>query len=393
MEKPRRKVLILGGGFAGIKAALELVSDVDFDVTLISDQPNFRYYPTLFHAATGGKMAASSIPLAEIFEGKPVKIIQDTAKTIDRPVQKVRCVSGKSFDYETLIVALGVVTNFFGIKGLEQYAYGIKTQEEAQRLRDHIHKQLVDDKKPDVNYVVIGGGPTGVELAGALPSYINHVMRQHKLKPARLHIDLVEAAPRLMGRMPASYSRAVQKHLRKLGIKLYLGQTVQAETANELMVSDHPIDSHTVIWTAGVTNHPFLKANNFVLDNHGKAVVDEFLKSEHDIYVIGDNASTEYSGMAQTALYDANFVAENLKNQMADRELKVYKPKRPIYVTPAGPNWAAVQWGNVHLYGWVGSVLRDAADLRGFHDYEPWWKASELWVEENQEEKSCPICS
>src|SRR6185312_13167133 len=146
MEKPRRKVLILGGGFAGIKAALELVSDVDFDVTLISDQPNFRYYPTLFHAATGGKMAASSIPLAEIFEGKPVKIIQDTAKTIDRPVQKVRCVSGKSFDYETLIVALGVVTNFFGIKGLEQYAYGIKTQEEAQRLRDHIHKQLVDEK-------------------------------------------------------------------------------------------------------------------------------------------------------------------------------------------------------------------------------------------------------
>jgi len=393
MDDPKKKVLILGGGFAGIKAALELSRDLDFEVTLLSDQSSFRYYPTLFHAATGGKMSASSIALDEIFEGKPVKIVKGSAKSLDGSAKKVSSAGGKVYDYDILIVALGVITNYFGIKGLEKYAYGIKTQDEASRLRDHIHRQIVDDKKPDVNYVVIGGGPTGVELAGALPTYIKHVMQRHNLPDTRLHIDLVEAAPRLMARMPGSYSYAVQKHLRKLGIKLYLGQTVEAETVDGLTVSGHSIDSHTVIWTAGVTNHPFLKDNNFVLDNHGKAVVDEFLQSEHDIYVIGDNASTQYSGMAQTALYDASFVAANIKRLAAGKNPKAYKPKRPVYVTPAGPRWAAVQWGGLHLYGWIGWALRSAADLMGFHDYEPWWKASQLWLDENEEEKICTICS
>src|SRR5664279_3295728 len=106
-----------------------------------------------------------------------------------------------------------------------------------------------------------------------------------------------------MARMPRSYSLALQKRLRRLGVKLYLNQTVQAETADALMISGHAIDSHTVVWTAGVINHPFLKANGFALNEHGKVVVDKQLQAEPGIYVIGDNADTPYSGMAQTALY------------------------------------------------------------------------------------------
>jgi len=393
MGESLQKVLILGGGFAGVKAALELSDSHKFEVTLLSDQANFRYYPSLFHAATGGKMAASSIPLVEIFDDKLVKIVKDSAKTLDRNKKLVKGTRGKTYNYDILIVALGVVTNYFGVKGLEKYSYSIKTQQDAQELREHIHKQLIDEQKPDVNYVVIGGGPTGVELAGALPAYINHVIKSHNLAPAKLHIDLVEAAHRLMPRMPRSYSVAIQKHLRKLGIKLYLGQSVQGETAEGLMVNGYPIESHTVIWTAGVTNHPFLEANGFVMNEHGKAVVDEQLKSEHDIYVIGDNADTPYSGMAQTALYDAVFVAKNLKRLSAGQKTNAYTPKKPVYVTPAGPRWAAVIWGKVHLYGWVGWALRSAADLAGYHDFGPWWQASRLWLDENEREKNCPVCS
>jgi NADH dehydrogenase len=391
MAEHKTKIVILGGGFAGIKTALELADNPAFSVTLVSDQDSFRYYPTLYRAATGAKTAAYSIPLVEIFDKKSVKIIKDDIKKVNRDDKTI---SGKdSYKYDVLVAGLGVVTNYFGIKGLPEYSYGIKTQDDARELRDHIHKLMLDEGKPDQNYVVIGGGPTGIELAGALPDYIKHIMKKHGLKDKKIHIDLVEAAPRLMPRMAKSYSSAVAKRLRKLGVKLYLNQTVQAETADGLMVSGHSIDSHTVVWTAGVTNHPFFSDNAFSLNDRGKVVVDKFLQAEPDIYVIGDNADTPFSGMAQTALHDAKFVASNLSRQAAGKKMKPYSVRRPVYVTPVGNGWAAVLFTNFHIYGWLGWVLRSAADFRAFNDYEPWWKASKHWAAEYQEEPTCQICN
>lgn len=394
MEKNKKQqVLILGGGFGGIKVALELEGYPEFDVTLISDQDTFRYYPTLYRMATGGKAAGSSISLAEIFDGKKVKIIKDAVNSVDRKNKKIRAKSGKSYPYDILIVALGVVTNYFGIAGLAENSYGIKSQAEAQELKAHLHNQLMHEQKPDLNYVVIGGGPTGVELAGALPGYLRHIIKSHGLQEREVHVDLIEAAPRLMPRMPKAYSKAVAKRLKQLGIQLYLGKTVQAQDADILMVDGKPIKSHTVIWTAGVTNHPFLRENHFDMTAHGKAFVDQYLQVERDVYVIGDNAETKYSGMAQTALYDAKFVADNLKRQAEGKKLKAYKPKKPVYVTPAGPGWAAMLWGNSQIYGKLAWALRDAADLAGFHDYEPWWDSSKHWLALHQNEEECPVCA
>jgi NADH:ubiquinone reductase (H+-translocating) len=393
MANKKTKVLILGGGFGGIKTALELSGNTDFDVTLLSSETDFRYYPTLYHAATGGRMAAASIPLSEIFKEKDVKVEKGTAKRIDRQAKTIKTASGSEYHYDQLVIALGVVTNYFGIKGLKEYSYGIKSQKEAAELRDHIHKVLLDEGKPDQNYVIIGGGPTGVELAAALPAYIKHIMKSHKLAPKKLHIELVEAAPRLMPRMPRDYSKALAKRLRSLGITLYLNQAVQAETVDSLSVGEHSIESHTVVWTAGVTNHPFFDENKFTFGEHGKVKVDEFLKAEDNIFVIGDNADTLYSGMAQTALYDAKFVAQNLKREQSGHRRSSYKPKKPVYVTPVGPNWAAVLWNKTHIYGWFGWMLRSAADYMGYKDYEPWWTASRHWLAEYQEEESCPVCA
>src|SRR5579884_2778687 len=110
----KEKVLIVGGGFGGARAALELADDERFSVTLLSDDSDFRYYPTLYHTATGGSRANSSIPLSQIFDEKPVRIIKGTAEKLDRKAKLLTTQDGETYGYDTLILGLGVVTNYFG---------------------------------------------------------------------------------------------------------------------------------------------------------------------------------------------------------------------------------------------------------------------------------------
>lgn len=295
--------------------------------------------------------------------------------------------------YDALILSMGVKTNYFNIKGLEQYSFGIKSIDDAEELKRHLHRQISADKRPDLNYVVIGGGPTGIELAGALPSYIRQIAQRHGLPKPKVHVDLIEAAPRLLPRSSKRLSRRVTRHLRSLGIKVKTRTAVQAQTADALMANNKPIRSHTVVWTAGVTNHPFFTENKFQLAKNGKVRVDQFLQAEPGIYTIGDNADTPYAGMAQTAIDDAKFVATNLIRLADGKEPRAYYAKRPIYVFPAGPYWAAVSWGPVRIYGILGWLLRSAADWIAYHDYEPWQLATRRWLSEIEEEEPCHFCA
>ncbi len=388
----KHKALIVGGGFGGVKAALDLQSDPRFKVTLLSDHDDFRYYPTLYRTATGASRNASSLPLSEIFAETDIEILIDSAKSIDHEGRQLKTKSGKEIEYDVVVLALGMVTNYFGIPGIEKLYYGIKTIEEAEELKKHLHKHIVKKKHPDLNYVIVGGGPTGVELAGVLGEYIELICKSHNISKRTIHVDLIEAAPRVLPTMPKSISRKVARQLRKRGVKLYLNKAVSSQSAEELIVNDKPIRSHTVIWTAGTANNPFYSDQDFQLATNHKVRVDQFLQTKPGLYVIGDNADTPYSGLAQTALYDGQYVASNIK-RLADKEKPLpYKAKLPIYVLPAGPSWAAVLWGNLKFYGLFGWVLRKSADLIAFHDYEPWFKATRHWLAESKPEELCEHC-
>ncbi len=392
-DQNKHNVLIVGGGFGGVKAALELARDERFEITLLTDRPDFRYYPTLYHTATGGLKQQSSIPLDDILP-ESVQLVLGKANELDRTGKAiVESHSGHRLPYDTLVMALGTITNYFGLKGLEEFSYGIKSIEEVQKFKQHLHQQLIDGHQPDLHYVIVGAGPTGIELAGALPGYLRTIMSKHGVKHKAIHIDLVEAMPRLLPRSPKLTARAVRRQLHHLGIQLHLGQTVQGETADALLLNGKPLSSHTVVWTAGMANNPFFKANNFALNERGKVVVDDHLQAEPNIYVIGDNTTTPFAGMAQTALHDAKFVAENLHREAIGEPLKSYKPRQPVSIIPAGPDWAAVDWGKFHFYGRLGWGLREAADWVGFHHLEPWWKASEQWLTELGSEESCTTCA
>ncbi len=376
------KITIVGGGFGGIKAALELSKNKKNQITLISDKPDFQYYPALYSSATGHSHLESWVPIGEILGGKKnIMVHLDKIAKIDTKTKKLVAESGKEYTYERCILALGSVTTYFNIQGLDTYAYGIKSAEEIQALKRHLYEDIAEKGSVDKHYVVVGGGPTGVELSAALGSYIRRLCDHYGVKGRPIKIDLIEAAPRILPRMSEKASARVAKRLKKLGVNIQVGKAVESETADAIMVSGKPIKSHTVIWTSGVANSPFYDQNKdqFKFAPRGRVAVDQYMRAADDVYVIGDNAATPFTGLAQTALHDAGFVAANIKREQRGQRPKEYKAVMPPVVLPVGENWAVFEWHKLRIYGFIGSLLRRAADFIGYNDVLPIGQALGVW--------------
>lgn len=387
------KVVIVGGGFGGVRAALKLANRKGIDVKLISPQSYFEYHAALYRSATGRSPLEVAIPLKDFFGyAKNVEVIDDTIEDIDSKDQVVVGKSDSRYEYEKLIIAIGNVTEYFGIEGLKEYSYGVKTIQEALKLKRHLHDQLLESDA-DRNYVVIGAGPTGVELSAELASYLKKIRAKHKIK-RNFTIDLIEAGPRPVATMPEKYSQAIVKRLKKLHVKTYFNTAVKAENVDGIQLPNGPIRSHTVVWTAGVTNNPFFAKfpHLFELGKAKRVVVDKHLQAKPNIYVIGDCAVTEYTGMAQTALHDAEYVVDDILRTLHGKTRLDYMPKRPIYAIPVGRHWAVVLWGKTQINGWFGWVLRRLADLRLYLHFLPLGKALTTWKYGFEEEEICPVC-
>lgn len=376
------KVTIVGGGFGGVKTALELAKSKNNRITLISDKEDFQYFPALYGTATGKSHLQSWVSLGTIFGDVPnVDVVLDSIASVDPAKKRLKAVSGNTYDYEHLVLALGAVTTYFGIKGLDHYSYGIKSEAEIRKLKHHLYKELGEKKQLDKNYVIVGGGPTGVELASALGSYIERLRKHYRLPDRKVNISLVEASPRLLPRMHPSTSSKVKRRLEKIGVNVELDKKVESATAEGLIVSGKPLKSHTIIWTSGVANHPFYQTNakHFSFTKNGKIEVNDYLRTKDGIYVIGDNAATPFSGLAQTALHDALFVSGNFKRRQKNVPLKKYKAVMPPVVVPVGENWAVFEWRKLRLSGWLASLLRRAADVIGYRDILPLGWALGAW--------------
>jgi NADH dehydrogenase len=374
--------VIVGGGFGGVKAALELAKNKKQQITLISDKPDFQYYPALYSAATGHSHLESWVPLSTIFAQVPtVTIVHDTVISIDPTSRHISGVSGTTYDYDECIMALGTVTTYFGIKGLDTYAYGIKSTEEIARLKQHLYDDIAEHHMVDKHYVIVGAGPTGVELAAALGTYLQRLCRRYQVVEHNLSIDLIEAAPRVLPRMSESASRIVFRRLQRLGVNVQTGKTVESASATDLVVSGSSIATKTVIWTSGVANHPFYKKNESVFSfaPNGRVVVDEYMRVSEHLYVIGDNAATPFTGLAQTALHDGLFVARNLLRQATQKKLRKYSAVRPPVVVPVGERWAIFEWHGIRFGGLLGAVIRRTADFIGYSDILPLGQALGVW--------------
>lgn len=399
-----KKVLIVGGGFGGIRVALGLAGRRNLEVTLVSDRDHFEYYPVLYRVVLGGTTTQASIPFQEIFAGKKINIVQDSIASIDLQTKKATGAKGQEYEYDYLVIGVGSETGYFGLPGLPELSFGFKSIEEASALRAHIHQVLTptgeemtpDQKTIAAHFVVVGGGPTGIELASELTEYAHKVAKKHGFDPSAITVDLIEALPRLLPILPEDVSAAMKQQLYTEQVNVYLNRMVTGQEGDTLTLKDMSLRSQTVIWTAGMKpNRLLAQVQGAELEKRGKMVIDEFLQAKNylGVFVLGDNAPTQYAGMAQTADYDGKYVSDAILRLESDRKLVAYVPKKPIYAIPAGQEWGMVLWGNSRMYGKMGVWLRNLADIRYFMSILPFGKAWQLYGKRNVKEEVCAVCS
>lgn len=388
-------LLILGGGFAGVKLLRQLRYQSNLDITLITNSHTFRYGATVWRAATGFRKDDSYIPIEGLIGIYPnLTIIYDEAVSIDRKKRVVKSKSGKILSYDYCAIGLGMVTTYFGIDGLEKYSYSIKSSRGLDKLRKHLHQEIISDGVLDENYVVVGAGPTGVELSAALRNYLKNIACNHKIKHPKINIELIEAADHVLPTMPKKAGLHAHKRLRKLGVRVMTGKQVKSESEKYIVVDKRRIPTHTVVWTAGVTNNPFFIANSdqFSLNDHKRVVTDSYLRVDPHVFVMGDNAATLYSGLALTAVHNARYVAKVITRELENKRIRPYKPLFPITIIPVGEGWAVLQWKSLILTGRFASYLRSVLDIVGYAYVMGYPKAWQLWQHHNDREELCAIC-
>ena len=372
--------VIVGGGFAGVKAALELSKRQIGKITLITNQPYFLHHATLYATATGRDSAESVIPLDEIFRSHPgVKIVNDEVTSIDTE-RKILSSANHQYAYDAAVLALGSVTAFFNIQGMEAHSFGIKTLEDVQEFQEHIYDEIAH-KKLDKKIYVIGGGQTGVELAGALYEHINEIVNLKNLKSLRPKITVVEVADRIVPRMSKTASTLITKQLRKLGVNVHTGHHVEKLKDEFITIDGDTFPTRTAIWTSGVKNNPFFIQNShsFQLDQSGRVVVNAFLEASSGVYVIGDNNNVKFSGTANAALAQGAHVAKNIAHIASKRPQSAFRPHSAPVGVPISSRWGYVEWHGIYAAGRPGLFFRRLLELYGYCQLMPFKRARAVW--------------
>ncbi len=408
-QELQNKIIIVGGGFGGIRTALDLEKKnlPASKIILISDKPHFEYHPALYRIVTGKSPLEVCIPLQDIFEGKKVEVVEDSIIEANLEQRELKGISGSRYSFNFLVLALGSETTYFNIPGLKEYSFGFKSINEALRLRRHLHELFetckISDKdlEEDVcrlHFIIVGGGASGVELAGELAIYTRKLAKKHQLNPSLITIDLIEAASRLLPTLPEEVSEKARKRLQSLAVNIFLNRRVTEGEVKKVYLKDMQMKTETVIWTAGVKpHHLYSKIQGLEQDKQERVIVDKLLQAKNfqNIFIIGDAAATPYAGLAQTAIYDGNFVAEVIRRKILGMSVEKcqYYPLKPSYAIPIGPGWAAVLSGNYRFFGRFGWWLRRLADLRFFLSILPFRKALLAFQSGKTLCEICSICS
>ena len=361
MSKPR--VVILGAGFGGLTAARALGNIAH--VTLV-DRNNFQtFLPLLYQVSTAG-LAADHIayPIRGALRKSNIDFRMGSPISIDHKNKSIKLDSSETFDFDFLIVAMGSVTNDFGTAGVAQYALGMKSVTEALAIRSSILRHFEDlcrfndDSILTIN--VVGGGPTGVEMAGAIAELRKGPLALDQESAAkRIQINLIEAGPRILPSFSESLSTSAVDDLSKLGVSVLLNHSVKEVKTREIIFNNGVrIDSDLTIWAAGVTGEPAMNKLNLPV-TRGRIDSDKTLqvKNYPHIFAIGDISGVLGENgrplpmVAPVAMQQGRFVAEQIKAISAGKEPKEFKYKDKGSMATIGRHKAVVEVGKIKFKG------------------------------------------
>ena len=386
MSEQVPRVIIVGGGFGGLSAARAL-KDAPVEVILIDRTNHHLFQPLLYQVATS-ELSPGQIgsPIRGIVGEQPnTTVVLGEVTDVDK---EQHCVYGNSIDrtnvpttYDYLILATGVSQNYFGHNEFEKHAPGMKSLADAVAIRNKI-LQAFEQAETEVDparhrdlltIVLVGAGPTGVEMAGALAVLVRNTLKSEfrRVDPATARVVLLDAGPRVLGTFDEKLSQAAFERLKSLGVEIRLGARVEQVDEHGVIVAGERILSKTVIWTAGVTPSPAGKWLNTVTDRAGRVRIqpDLSVPGHPEIFVVGDTASLDQDGkplpgVAQVALQQGRYAAEVIRRRVTGKPAP--KPFRYFdkgNMAVVGKGYAVLETGKLHIKGllawfaWAGVHL------------------------------------
>lgn len=376
-------IVIIGGGFAGIKTAIDMRSKKrsgkipsDTRIILISDKEYFEYYPSMYRVATGSSPLVACVPLRDIFPSDEIEIIQDKIVSLNLTERTATGQQGTVYQADSLVLALGSQNNYFNIPQLDEISFNFRSVHQAVHLKNriddlfkkHAHAEI-DEQLLALHFIVVGGGASGVELAGELSVYAQCVAKKYKIAQSLVTIDLVESGPRVLGMFSETVSKKVEARLRKLGVHVLPNRSLVRGDSWTVFLNDMTLGAKTIIWTAGVkTNDLVQNLPDVEYSKKKRLVVNQYLELPKypNVYALGDIADTPYAGLAQTALVDGSFVTDVICKRIAGKTPRWYHPKQPFHDVPVGPGWGVFVAFGIPLFGRAAWWMRHVIDIRFF---------------------------
>jgi NADH dehydrogenase len=337
VKTARPRVVVVGGGFAGLSAGTALAG-MAVDVTLIDRRNHHTFQPLLYQVALAVLSPADiAQPIRHVFsKDRNIEVLMDEVEEIKYDQNRVHLRSGAEMEYDYLILATGATHSYFGKDQWAQWAPGLKTVEDATEIRRRVllafelaEREMVETgAHPEMNFVIIGGGPTGVELAGAISDISKLYMRDdfRHIDPAKARVILIEGSPRILAAYPEDLSKKAAQQLAGLGVEVHAGLSVTDVQPGYVVVGGKRIDAVVTLWAAGVQASPLGKMLGVPTDKRGCAIVDLHLNppGHPNIFVCGDLAHVEENGrqvpgVAQPAMQMGRHAAKMIGQDMAGK--------------------------------------------------------------------------
>src|SRR5208337_2602061 len=392
-SKPRPRVVIVGAGFAGLTAA-QRIARLPVQVTVVDRKNHHTFQPLLYQVATAGLSPGEiAAPIRWILRGySNIEVLLEEVVDFDLEQKKV-ITKEQTLDYDFLIIASGATHAYFGHQEWEPLAPGLKTIEDALEIRRRVllafelAERQTTEKTSDgqsaspLQFVVIGGGPTGVELAGTLAEIARHAMNHEfrKIDPKQTRILLIEGGPRVLAAYSEDLSDKAEAQLRRLGVEVRTSHVVTRIEPGAVWVGDERIAAPVVLWAAGVAASPLGRKLGVPVDRAGRVLVqpDLSIPGHREVFVIGDLAALNdengkmLPGVAPVAIQQGNWVAETIARDLEHQPRRdfVYHDKGSL--ATIGRAAAVAQFGKFQLSGyfaWLAWLFVHIFFLIGFRN-------------------------